>query len=252
MDPSAVAMVDELLRLLGAGGKRVRPALCFWAFRASGGQKDDPIVRVCGALELLHTSALVHDDLMDRDDERRGVASTHVRFADEAPAGTDPDGFGTSAAILAGDLALVLSERMIRTSGFGAGRLEPAMTRFDRMRVEMAAGQFLDVSGVGDRARVRALKTGSYTAEGPVMIGAALAGAGPQAEGPLRVFARLVGEAFQLRDDLADGDAASDAGEEVDDLVSRAERALGDAPLRREGVDALIEIAELLRAPGTA
>jgi hypothetical protein len=61
-----------------------------------------------------------------------------------------------------------------------------------------------------------------------------------------------VGEAFQLRDDLADGDVAGDAGEQVDDLVSRAERALGDAPLRREGVDALIEIAELVRAPGTA
>jgi hypothetical protein len=83
-----------------------------------------------------------------------------------------------------------------------------------------------------------------------VMIGAALAGAGPQAEGPLRVFGRLVGEAFQIRDDVADGDAASDAGDEVDDLVSRAERALGDAPLRREGVDALTEIAELLRVPG--
>jgi geranylgeranyl diphosphate synthase type I len=252
MDPSAVALVDELLRLLGAGGKRVRPALCFWAFRASGGHMDDPIVRVCGALELLHTSALVHDDLMDRDVERRGVASAHVRFADEAPAGVDPDAFGTSAAILVGDLALVLSERMIRTSGFGAGRLERAMTRFDRMRVEMAAGQFLDVSGAGDRERVRALKTGSYTAEGPVMIGAALAGAGPQVEGPLRVFGRLVGEAFQLRDDLADGDAASDASEQVDDLVSRAERALGDARLDREGVDALIEIAQLLRAPGAA
>jgi len=250
MDPSAVALVDELLRLLGAGGKRLRPALCFWAFRASGGLQDDPIVRVCGALELLHTCALVHDDLMDRDDERRGVPSTHVRFADEAPTGADADGFGTSAAILVGDLALVLSERMIRTSGFGPDRIEPAMRRFDRMRVEMAAGQFLDVSGVGDRSRVRALKTGSYTAEGPVMIGAALAGAGPQDEGPLRVFARLVGEAFQLRDDLADGDVAGDAGEQVDDLVSRAERALGDAPLRREGVDALIEIAELVRAPG--
>ncbi len=252
MDPSAVALVDELLRLLGAGGKRVRPALCFWAFRAAGGRKDDPIVRVCGALELLHTSALVHDDLMDRDVARRGVASAHVRFAEGAPAGVDPDGFGTSAAILVGDLSLVLSERMIRTSGFGAGRLELAMTRFDRMRVEMAAGQFLDVSGEGDRARVRALKTGSYTAEGPVMIGAALAEAGPQAEGPLRVFGRLVGEAFQLRDDMADGDAENDAADEVDELVSRAERALGDAPLRREGVAALIEIAELLRAPGTA
>ncbi len=133
-----------------------------------------------------------------------------------------PTAFGTSAAVLVGDLALVLSERLLRTSGFGAGRLEAAMARFDRMRAEMAAGQFLDVSGVGDRARVRALKTGSYTAEGPVMIGAALAGAGPEAEGPLRVFGRLVGEAFQLRDDVADGDAGSRGRRRRSRIWSRA------------------------------
>ena len=252
MDPSAVALVDELLRLLRAGGKRVRPALCFWAFRAAGGDEDAPIVPACAALELLHTSALVHDDLMDRDAERRGVDATHVRFAKAAPAGADPEAFGTSAAVLVGDLALVLSERLLRTSGFGTGRLEAAMARFDRMRAEMAAGQFLDVSGMGDRASVRALKTGSYTAEGPVMIGAALAGAGPEAEGPLRVFGRLVGEAFQLRDDVADGEAGTGAVAAVEDLVARATRALGDAPLRRDGIDALIQIAELLRAPGAA
>jgi geranylgeranyl pyrophosphate synthase len=251
MDPSAVALADELLRLLGAGGKRIRPALCFWAFRAAGGGEDDPIVPACAALELLHTAALVHDDLMDRDAERRGVDATHVRFAKEAPVGVDPDAFGKAAAVLVGDLALVLSERLLRTSRFGTGRLEAAMARFDRMRAEMAAGQFLDVSGSGDRARVRALKTGSYTAEGPVMIGAALAGAGPQAEGPLRVFGRLVGEAFQLRDDLADGDSGTEAVA-VEDLVARATRSLGDAPLRRDGIDALVQIAELLRAPGAA
>jgi geranylgeranyl diphosphate synthase type I len=249
MDPSAPALVDELVRLLEAGGKRVRPAICFWAFTAAGGPQGDPIVRVCAALELLHTSALVHDDLMDRDDERRGVPSTHVRFAKEAPAGADPDAFGTAAAILVGDLALVLSERLMRTSGFAGDRLERAMSRFDRMRAEMAAGQFLDVSGSADRVRVRALKTGSYTAEGPVLIGAALAGAGVDVEGPLRVFGRLVGEAFQLRDDVLDGDEDADRAAEVDDLLSRAARALGDAPLRRDGVEALIEIAELLRSP---
>jgi geranylgeranyl diphosphate synthase type I len=252
MDPSAVDLVDELLRLLRAGGKRIRPALCFWAFRAAGGGEEDPIVPVCAALELLHTSALVHDDLMDRDAERRGVDATHVRFGKEAPGGVDPEVFGTSAAVLVGDLALVLSERILRTSGFGTGRLEAAMARFDRMRTEMAAGQFLDVSGARDRGRVRALKTGSYTAEGPVLIGAALASAGQEVEGPLRVFGRLVGEAFQLRDDLADGEAGTETAAAVEDLVARATRALGDAPLRRDGIDALIQIAELLRVPGAA
>jgi geranylgeranyl diphosphate synthase type I len=252
MDPSAVALVDELLRLLRAGGKRVRPALCWWAFRAAGGGQGELIVPACAALELLHTSALVHDDLMDRDAERRGVDATHVRFAKQAPAGVDPEAFGTSAAVLVGDLALVLSERLLRTSGFGTSRLDAAMARFDRMRTEMAAGQFLDVSGARDQARVRALKTASYTAEGPVLIGAALAGAGPEAEGPLRVFGRLVGEAFQLRDDVADGEAGAEAAAAVEDLVARAPRTLGDAPLRPDGIDALIQIAQLLRAPGAA
>jgi hypothetical protein len=82
-----------------------------------------------------------------------------------------------------------------------------------------------------------------------VLIGAALAGAGADVEGPLRVFGRLVGEAFQLRDDVLDGDEDADRAAEVDDLLSRAARALGDAPLRRDGVEALIEIAELLRSP---
>lgn len=248
MDPAAASLVDELDRLLRAGGKRFRPALCFWAFEAAGGTTQDPIERVCGAIELLHTSALVHDDLMDRDDRRRGVASTHAWFAKHAPLGTDPDGYGASVAILVGDLALVLSEQLMRTSGFPPDRLDRAMSRFDRMRAEMAAGQFLDISGSTDRERVRALKTGSYTAEGPVMIGAALAGADVGTEGSLRVFGRLAGQAFQLRDDELDGDA-SDGAPRVDDLVSRASRALEDAPLRRRGVDALIEISSLLRLP---
>jgi geranylgeranyl diphosphate synthase type I len=140
----------------------------------------------------------------------------------------------------------------MRTSGFAGDRLERAMSRFDRMRAEMAAGQFLDVSGSADRVRVRALKTGSYTAEGPVLIGAALAGAGADVEGPLRVFGRLVGEAFQLRDDVLDGDEGADAAAHVDDLLSRAARTLVDAPLRPDGADALIEIAELLRSPSVS
>ncbi len=248
MDPTAAALVDELTRLLGAGGKRIRPAMCWWAFAAAGGDQGEPIVRACAALELLHTSALVHDDLMDRDDERRGVDSTHVRFAKQAPVGADPDAFGTAAAVLVGDLALVLSEQLLRTSGFDGDRLERATSRFDRMRAEMAAGQFLDVSGSADRRRIRALKTGSYTAEGPVLIGAALAGAGAAAEGSLRVFGRLVGEAFQLRDDVLDGDAI-DADAELVDLLDRAARALGGASLRRDGVEGLLEIADLLRSP---
>jgi geranylgeranyl diphosphate synthase type I len=247
LDPAAAVLVDELVRLVRAGGKRIRPALCAWAFRAAGGTQVEPIWRACAGLELLHTSALVHDDVMDGADERRGVASTHRWFAEAAPAGADAEAFGTAAAILVGDLALVLSEQALRTSGFAEDVLARALTRFDRMRLEMAAGQFLDVAGSGDPERVTALKSGSYTATGPVLVGAALAGAGPAVEGPLGVYARLMGEAFQLRDDVLDGDAPPDAAADVGTLLHRAVGALEGAPLAGDGALALSELADLLR-----
>ena len=247
MDPASAMLAEELRRLSEAGGKRFRPAVCIWAFRAAGGPDGDAIVRAAAAIELLHLSALVHDDVMDRSDERRGGPATHVRFAKEAPPGADPDAYGTAVAILVGDLALVLSERLLRTSGFDGPRLELAMSRFDRMRMEMAAGQLLDVRGSEDIGRVAALKTASYTTEGPALIGAALAGAGPALEGPLRVFGRLLGEAFQLRDDVADDDAGPGAVARVDELVTRAERSLQDAPLEVEAASALVALARMLR-----
>jgi geranylgeranyl diphosphate synthase type I len=249
MDPAAARLVEELERLVRAGGKRIRPALCSWAFQAAGGTGWDPIVNAGVALELLHTSAIVHDDVMDQATRRRGVTTTHVRFAAEAPPDTDPQAFGIAAAILVGDLALVLSEQALRTSGFGGEELALAMTRFDRMRAEMAAGQFLDVSRSPDRERVAALKSGSYTATGPVLIGAALAGAGVAVEGPLADYAVLVGRAFQLRDDLVDGDAPPEVVREIGPLIDRAVAALEGAPLREGGARALRELAGLLRVP---
>ena len=253
LDPDAALLADEIVRVVEAGGKRIRPALCVWAFRAArGADRDEQILRAGAAIELLHTSALVHDDVMDRDVERRGEPATHVRFAKEAPAGVEADGFGTAAAVLVGDLALVLSERLMRTCGFAGERLDTAMTRFDRMRVEMAAGQFLDVAGSERRDRVRALKTASYTAEGPVLIGAALAGADAATEGALGVFGRLVGEAFQLRDDVLDRAPEVASAARIDDLLSRAARTLDGAPLRPEGKGALVAIADALRFEGAA
>ena len=249
MDPSAAVLVDELERLVRAGGKRIRPALCYWAFRAAGGADGDPIVSVGVGLELLHTSALVHDDVMDGGTVRRGLPASHVRFANEAPPGLDAAAFGVAAAILVGDLALVFSEQALRISGFGGEALSRAMSRFDRMRTEMATGQFLDVSEAADRARVAALKSGSYTAVGPVLIGTALAGAGAAVEGPLGVFAGLVGAAFQLRDDVVDGEAPPGAASEVGARIDRAVRSLEGAPLEPEGAAALLELAELLRLP---
>jgi geranylgeranyl diphosphate synthase type I len=126
------------------------------------------------------------------------------------------------------------------------------------MRVEMAAGQLLDLEMAraaespdeAARRRIAALKTGSYTAEGPVLIGAALADAGPNVEGPLQVYARSLGDAFQLRDDIIDGEAPSEAASRVDELASRAIAALQSGTLDAVGRDALVEIASALRVAG--
>ncbi len=247
MDAGAAPLADELFRVIRAGGKRIRPALCWWSHRAAGGEDGEPIRGACVALELLHTSALIHDDVIDGDDERRGVPATHAAFARTAPAGVDPGAFGVAAAILVGDLALVLSEQALRTCGSRGDRLELAMSRFDAMRSEMAAGQFLDVSGSADPARVSALKSGSYTGLGPVLIGAALAGAEPAAEEALRAYAGSIGSAFQLRDDVLDGDAPREDANEVDVLLEHAVRSLDGAPLEADAVEALWELAGLLR-----
>ena len=95
--PEAAPLVDEIGRVVGLGGKRLRPAFCYWGFRAASGEHSAGIVRVGSALELLHTFALVHDDIMDEAETRRGEPSTYVAH--------DAD-----FALLAGDLALVLAD----------------------------------------------------------------------------------------------------------------------------------------------
>ncbi|MEX2275667.1 MAG: polyprenyl synthetase family protein [Actinomycetota bacterium] len=203
--PEGVALVDELLRLVRSGGKRIRPALCYWGSRAAGGQDDERIVRAAAALELLHTFALVHDDVMDRSPTRRGVETTHERFGggSEVESGAQT---GVSIAILVGDLAAVLADRLFGAAGYEGEILQAARRRYDRMRVEMAVGQFLDLSSeaadeqIADR--ISSLKTGSYTVEGPLQIGALLAGARIELLTALSAYGRPLGEAFQVRDDL--------------------------------------------------
>jgi geranylgeranyl diphosphate synthase type I len=213
-DDSA-ALVEAIARLVRAGGKRLRPAFCYWGYRAGGRVDGDAIVRAAAAMELLHVMALLHDDLMDGAAERRGQPAADRWFAAEAARRdlrVDPKRFGWSAALLAGDLAAVLADRSLLESGFSAEAIVRAQVPYNEMRVAMATGQFLDVAGLAtDATRAREiarLKGGAYTVEGPLQVGAALAGAGDEVREPLHAYGRALGEAFQLRDDLVDGDAA--------------------------------------------
>jgi geranylgeranyl diphosphate synthase type I len=259
LDPGSALLVDEIGRLVRAGGKRIRPAFCYWGHRAAGGVSGAPIDRAAAALELFHTFALIHDDVMDDSDTRRGVPSVHVRLAEVRTEGLrlgSPEAvrFGRSGAILIGDLAAVLADELLLDCGFPRDRVLAALRRYAAMRIEVAVGQFLDTSGAArDEAaalRVAALKTGAYTVEGPLHIGAILAGGTPEVLAALSAYARPLGEAFQLRDDVLDqgeGSVPGATGEAVEDLVARACAALAAPCLGVEAVTALRSLAEAIR-----
>jgi geranylgeranyl diphosphate synthase type I len=254
LDERAVILVDEIRRLMEAGGKRLRPAFCYWGYRATGAPDDARIVRAGAALELLHTFALIHDDLIDGSDERRGVPSSsrNLEQAGLARGLPDPARFGTSAALLAGDLAVVLADQLLLDSGFGPEILGRALAGYHEMRVEMAAGQVLgllvhDPVDEREARRIAALKGGLYSVERPLLLGAALAGGSAGQRAVLSAFGRPLGEAFQLRDDLVDDPATSPVGKEtVNALVGDARAALDPRVLDPEAIRALASLADLM------
>lgn len=250
VDPRATEPIDEIERLLRAGGKRIRPAFCYWGYRAAGGPDDERIVRASAALELFHTMALIHDDVMDLEQERRGRPTLHVRGSHTAAnrGHAAPERHGEAVAILVGDLAAVLADHLLLDAGFAPERLCVALDRYHRVREETAAGQYLDLIGAGsDPRRVAASKGGAYTVEGPLLIGAALAGANEATVSALRAYGRPLGEAFQLRDDLHDADATHGLGHvEVDELLGRAREALGSGAIDPGAVGALAALADLV------
>jgi geranylgeranyl diphosphate synthase type I len=240
--PEAAEMMDELRRIVAAGGKRIRPAFCYWGYRAAGGDDGEPIVRAAAALELFHTFALIHDDVMDESETRRGEPTTYVRF-------------GRSVAVLIGDLAAVLADEALIDSGFAADLLLPALRRYALMREEVAAGQFLDVRGaVGAPSpdRIALLKTGAYTVEGPLHVGALLAGGSPELLAALSRFARPLGMAFQFRDDLIDegeGAVPGAAAAVVNRMIEEARLAVRDPAIPEESAEALGSLALALALP---
>ncbi len=177
----------EAMAGLLAGGKRLRPAFCYWGWRGAGGDDCAGIFAAAAALELLHAGALVHDDLMDASDTRRGQPSLHRQFeAWHAAAGWrgSPQAFGMGSAILLGDLLLCWTDELFHGSGLPADALLRARPVLDLMRTEVFAGQYLDLFGqaggdgtVESALRVVEYKTAKYTIERPLHLGAALAGA---------------------------------------------------------------------------
>jgi geranylgeranyl diphosphate synthase, type I len=227
LDQDLAGPFDEIRRMVRAGGKRLRPAFCHWAFVGAGGDAGDRrVVDAGAALELMHAFALFHDDVIDDAASRRGAPTTHARYAGEhdreAWAG-EPRRFGEGVAILVGDLALVLSDELM------VGVPDSAWRLWNELRLELNVGQFLDILGSAQRdrrpdkaARIARYKSAKYTIERPLHLGALLA-APQRAErlfSALSAFGQPLGDAFQMRDDVigAFGDAAVTGKPVGDDL----------------------------------
>lgn len=274
LDAATLPLVERA-RVFTSGGKRLRPAFCAWGFAAAGGGLEipDAVVRAAASLDVLHVSALVHDDVMDASAARRGVPAAHVQFAgDHRDAGWrgDAEAFGRSGAILLGDLLLMWSEELLRRSGLDAAALERAREHVEAMRTEVTAGQYLDVvaqaqdpftdtrspagrAHLADLARtVVTWKSASYTVRRPLLVGAALAGGTPQQADALTAFGQPLGRAFQYRDDVLGvfGDAARTGKESGEDLREGKLTLLAVEAFARATQPDAAELAGLFGRPG--
>lgn len=225
IDMALAEPFDALAELVLVGGKRLRPAFFHWAHVGAGGAPFAPeAVDAAAAIEMLHAFALAHDDIMDASLSRRGHPTVHVRFAEshrEHPWQGDPERFGEAVAILVGDLAHVMADHLMTRRHDGVAAI------WDELRMEVNVGQYLDVlagaRGEADEATARRIleyKTGRYSVQRPLHLGAAIAGNLDELRDQLTAYGRPVGVAFQLRDDIlgAFGDSGVTGKPVGDDL----------------------------------
>ena len=256
--PQLTAIAPELEPLIGfsrdflSGGKRFRALFCYWGWQAvsdaepgfdvlatAGAETELPaVLQAATALELFHAAALVHDDIMDNSDTRRGAPSAHKRFEALHSEGEwigNSRSFGTSASLLLGDLLLSWSDELFdgalrKLSSMDASAA--ARAEFNLMRTEVTVGQYLDILEENawlrhpdvellPRAhRVIVYKSAKYSVEAPLSIGAALGGGTTAQLTALREFGLPLGIAYQLRDDMLGvfGDPAVTGKPAGDDL----------------------------------
>ena len=207
VDSSLTDPFVSLEELVFSGGKRLRPAFFYWAHVGSGGNPNSSdATDIAAAIEMLHAFALAHDDVMDRSESRRGEPSIWQRFSNLHDSNRwhgNSVHFGEAVAILVGDLAHVLADKLM-------AHTSPTVTKlWEDLRLEVNIGQYLDVlsgaKGKFDHSAARKIleyKTGRYSVQRPLQLGAALAGRYEELGKVFTSFGQPVGVVFQLRDDL--------------------------------------------------
>ena len=274
IDPRLVTEVDRLVEFATAGGKFLRSSFLCLGYLAVAPELSPAVIRAAAALELLQACALLHDDLIDRSDTRRGRPSVHRAVAADY-AGADH--LGVSVALLLGDLALAWADDLFVDAAHSCARLDAVLPDWQAVRTEVLSGQLLDVLvtaspptdaavQLADADLINRYKTAAYTVTRPLLLGAELAGADPDVRRSLSDYGQAVGVAFQLRDDLLGvfGDPAVTGKPVAGDLLEGKRTALVavarqrlsgialaelDAGLGRPNGDA-VRLAELIRDSG--
>ena len=210
--PASEELTGVLSDYVFRGGKRLRPALLYYSYRRCGGSSDETVMPMAMAVELLHTYLLAHDDIMDRAELRRGEPAVHLVFRDlhgSRDWAGDSDHFGQSVAILLGDLAQAYSMELFASTPADEEKWPELRTAFCSMVQEVIVGQYLEMTagyredlGEEELLRVLRMKSGRYSVEWPMHLGAILAGAAAETREGLCRYGSLMGEAFQLQDDL--------------------------------------------------
>ena len=282
VSPRTNDLIDAI-SALSSGGKRLRPIFALWGALAAGGSPDDERLLTLGtSLELFQAAALIHDDIIDHSDTRRGQPAVHRKpeaLHRDNGWNRSASGFGIAGAILAGDIALALSETLFNRAEAGP----TARELFDEMRTQVMAGQYLDVlaeqtgsqlspdEAAENSWTIVTYKAARYSAEKPTLLGAALAGADQELLDGLSDFSLPAGQAFQLRDDELGvfGDPAQTGKPAGDDIregkrtllialtrqrINTEQQAWLESVLGRDDLDdATIEkVRELIRGSGAA
>ena len=210
--PSAKNAVKSIRDLILAGGKRVRASFMHYGYLAAGGREIEKIIEASMSIELTHIFLLIHDDIIDRDDFRHGVQTVHKKYerlAERFYKKVDPKHFGDSMAIVVGDMAAAFGNDIIFNSRFAPERKQKALLKLQEIVVNTVSGEILDVmleakgkATEKEILEVHRNKTAKYTVEGPLHLGAMLAGAGEDKLKILTDYAVPVGIAFQIQDDI--------------------------------------------------
>ena len=211
-DPFIGEAIDHMEDIVLSGGKRLRAALMYYSYLGAGGENRDEILRATVSVELIHAFLLVHDDIIDRDNLRHGVATLHARYSDKAKKffpDKDATHFGNSIALILGDMLYAFGNDVIFRADFPRENVFRALSCLQRIVTHTVTGQardiYIEYQGKATEEEILSMyenKTARYSIEGPLHLGWLLAGGDEEVLKLYSEFAIPVGIAYQIQDDI--------------------------------------------------